>query len=94
VNAEPTHLTLHVKPEGQQLPTGNRAAQNIAANRQYPVMQKTDRSFFRDGETIAIGGLITENINKSTTGIPLLMFDSDSRIPVQNRQRSENNALS
>ena len=27
----------------------------------------------RDGETIAIGGLITENVNKTVTGIPFLM---------------------
>ncbi len=38
----------------------------------------------RDGETIAIGGLIQENINKSTTGIPFLHVHSDSGISLQN----------
>jgi type IV pilus assembly protein PilQ len=68
VNAD-RRITLHVKPEvSNAVGTGS-------ANLPPTVNTRNAETtvLLRDGETIAIGGLITENINKSVTGIPFLM---------------------
>ena len=68
VNAD-RRITMHVKPEvSNAVGTGSATLP--------PTVNTRDADttiLLRDGETIAIGGLIQENINKSTTGIPLLM---------------------
>ncbi len=68
VNAD-RRITLHVKPEVSN------ATGTGSVNLPPTVNTRTADTtvLLRDGETIAIGGLITENVNKSTTGIPLLM---------------------
>jgi len=68
VNAD-RRITLKVKPEvSNAVGTGSAALP--------PTVNTRDADttvVLRDGETIAIGGLIQESINKSTSGIPLLM---------------------
>jgi len=68
VNAD-RRITLHVKPEvSNAVGTGSATLP--------PTVNTRDAEttiVLRDGETIAIGGLIQENINKSTTGVPFLM---------------------
>jgi len=68
VNAD-RRITLHVKPEvSNAVGTGSVTLP--------PTVNTRDADttvVLRDGETIAIGGLIQENINKSVTGIPFLM---------------------
>jgi len=68
VNAD-RRITLHVKPEvSNAVGTGSATLP--------PTVNTRDAEttvVLRDGETIAIGGLIQENVNKSVTGIPFLM---------------------
>jgi len=68
VNAD-RRITLHVKPEvSNAVGTGSAVLP--------PTVNTRDADttvVLRDGETIAIGGLIQENINKTVTGIPFLM---------------------
>jgi type IV pilus assembly protein PilQ len=68
VNAD-RRITLTVKPEvSNAVGTGSASLP--------PTVNTRDASttvVLRDGETIAIGGLIEENVNKSVTGIPFLM---------------------
>jgi type IV pilus assembly protein PilQ len=68
VNAD-RRITLHVKPE---------VSNAVGTGSQFlpPTVNTRDAEttiVLRDGETIAIGGLIQENVNKSTSGIPFLM---------------------
>ncbi len=68
VNAD-RRITLKVRPE-----VSNAGAATFAGAP--PVINTRNAEttvVLRDGETIAIGGLITENTQKLTTGIPLLM---------------------
>ncbi len=68
VNAD-RRITLHVKPEvSNAVGTGSATLPPTVNTR-----NADTTVLLRDGETIAIGGLIQENINKSTTGIPFLM---------------------
>src|SRR5258706_8956169 len=68
VNAD-RRITLHVKPEVSNITGTGTSALPPTTN-----TRNADTTvLLRDGETIAIGGLITENINKSVTGIPFLM---------------------
>jgi len=68
VNAD-RRITLHVKPEvSNAVGTGSAALPPTVNTR-----NADTTVLLRDGETIAIGGLIQENINKSVTGIPFLM---------------------
>jgi len=68
VNAD-RRITLKVKPE-VSTPTGG-------GNPLFPPTVNSRNAettvVLRDGETIAIGGLITENIQKSVSGVPILM---------------------
>jgi len=68
VNAD-RRITLKVKPEvSNAVGTGSATLP--------PTVNTRDAEttvVLRDGETIAIGGLIQENINKSVSGIPFLM---------------------
>ncbi len=68
VNAD-RRITLHVKPEVSNATGTGSATLPPTVN----TRNAETTVLLRDGETIAIGGLITENINKSTTGIPFLM---------------------
>jgi len=57
---------LHVKPE-----VSNATGTGSAALSSYVNTRNAETTvLLRDGETIAIGGLITENLNKSVSGIP------------------------
>ena len=68
VNAD-RRITLHVKPEvSNAVGTGSSVLPPTVNNR-----NAETTVLLRDGETIAIGGLITEDINKTVTGIPFLM---------------------
>jgi len=68
VNAD-RRITLHVKPEvSNAVGTGSAALPPTVNTR-----NADTTVLLRDGETIAIGGLIQENINKSVSGIPFLM---------------------
>jgi type II secretory pathway component GspD/PulD (secretin) len=68
VNAD-RRITLHVKPEVSNATGTGSATLPPTVN-----TRNADTTvLLRDGETIAIGGLIQENINKSVTGIPILM---------------------
>jgi len=68
VNAD-RRITLHVKPEvSNAVGTGSAILPPTVNTR-----NAETTVLLRDGETIAIGGLITENINKSVAGIPFLM---------------------
>lgn len=68
VNAD-RRITLKVKPE-VSTPSGTGDAR-------FPPTVNTRNAettvVLRDGETIAIGGLIRETVNKSVTGVPILM---------------------
>ncbi len=68
VNAD-RRITLHVKPEVSNATGTGSATLPPTVN----TRNAETTVLLRDGETIAIGGLITENINKSVTGIPFLM---------------------
>jgi type IV pilus assembly protein PilQ len=68
VNAD-RRITLHVKPEVSNSNGDGSATLPPSVN-----TRNADTTvLLRDGETIAIGGLISEQINKSVTGIPFLM---------------------
>ncbi|OGR91636.1 MAG: hypothetical protein A2992_02160 [Elusimicrobia bacterium RIFCSPLOWO2_01_FULL_59_12] len=70
VNAD-RRITLKVKPEVSNPRTGTLAFAGAP-----PAINKRDADttvLLRDGETIAIGGLITETNTKNVSGIPLLM---------------------
>jgi type IV pilus assembly protein PilQ len=68
VNAD-RRITLHVKPEvSNAIGTGSTVLPPTVNTR-----NADTTVVLRDGETIAIGGLIQENVNKTVTGIPFLM---------------------
>jgi len=68
VNAD-RRITLHVKPEVSNATGTGSATLPPTVN----TRNAETTVLLRDGETIAIGGLITESVNKSVTGIPFLM---------------------
>ena len=68
VNAD-SRITLHVKPEVSNAVGTGSATLPPTVNTD----GRTQPSFYGTGETIAIGGLIQENINNQHDGIPLLM---------------------
>ena len=43
----------------------------------------------QSGQTIALGGLITDNRNRSRSGVPILSSNSDHRHPVQHQKQQQ-----
>ena len=69
VNAD-RRITLKVKPE---VSTPGPASSNPLFPPAINTRNAETTVVLRDGETIAIGGLISENISKTVTGVPVLM---------------------
>src|SRR5207237_3268761 len=68
VNAD-RRITLHVKPEVSNATGSSSPGFPPTVN-----SRNADTTvILKDGDTIAIGGLIKEQVNKNVTGIPLLM---------------------
>ncbi len=70
VNAD-RRITLKVKPEVSN--PNNAPASFVGAPPQINTRNADTTVLLRDGETIAIGGLITEQTTKNLVGIPILM---------------------